>query len=101
WEIYHGRQTTGASLRRLTGTAGTGVTLRSGRFKTINSSFSSNLEQVLTESSRWLAQTCLDIQNSVFDTLDNPVQPRPPTESGIHKGWRPTNLQCQALLLRL
>jgi hypothetical protein len=96
WEIYHGDNVTGASLRRHTGQPGSAVVLKKGFFKTIHHSYRKNLDQARFESARWPAQVCADLHNRRAEYLDGP-----PVKNKVAACTAPSNIQVLRFLTRL
>lgn len=61
WAIYNNTLTTETKLQRLTSKNDNGIILKRGIFKTINYSFSKNLDQTLRNLSLWPSQVCKNI----------------------------------------
>lgn len=61
WEILNNDHKTGAILQRLTNKLDSGVILRKGLFKTIEHSWSANLDQTINLSKKWPADVCREI----------------------------------------
>ena len=96
WEIYKGNATSSCSLRRLGAQAQSDRTLKWGRLKTLNASYSANLSQLLIQGSRLLAQACLDIGNGVDPVIQNssPLVGNPARHE-------PGSFECVMFYLRL
>ncbi|MDD3962732.1 MAG: hypothetical protein PHT77_12830 [Bacteroidales bacterium] len=58
WEIALGDPVTGVMLQRLTDRLDGGIVLKKGYFKTIDHSYSGNLNRVLKEAAHWPALVC-------------------------------------------
>ncbi len=65
WEIYYNDHVNGATLQILTDKLDSGVILRKGYFKTINHSYSANIDNLYYGSSSWPVQVCNDIKNGL------------------------------------
>jgi len=61
WEIYEGNPISGAVLQRLTGRLDAGHILRRGFLRTLNYSYSRNLNRLLMESTHWPASVAREI----------------------------------------
>lgn len=96
WEIYKGDDVTGAALERLTDQLDYSVVLKKGFFKTVNYSYSRNIDLVYSESARWPAQVCIDILNGNTDYLKAyPSQTKAPL---FHV---PNNFQMLLLVIKV
>ena len=96
WEIYRGCRLSCSSLRCFGAKGKSDAILKSGQFRTINASYSANLSQLLTESSRWLAQACRELLNGEGSYKQNPT-----ATAGYSEGGEPSNLVCLIFYLRL
>ena len=96
WEIYHNSKVTGAILQKLNDRLDGGIVLRKGQFRTINTSYSANFDQILAESTRWPAQVCLDILSGVATYFDDP-----PSKSTAPIYLDPTNRQLIFFYIKL
>ncbi len=65
WEIYYKDRVNAAILQQLTERLDAGIILKKGWFKTIDHSYSGNLDQLLFESSSWVVQAATDISNEL------------------------------------
>lgn len=65
WEIYHRDPVTGALLQRLTDRLDGGVVLRKGFFRTLDHSYSANVNHVYLRSAHWPALVARDIQHGL------------------------------------
>ncbi len=74
WEIYKADPVTGAVLQKLTPRLDGGKILKKGYFKTIDHSYSENLDQVLWETSKWPAYVCKNL-DSIVPVLTNSTAP--------------------------
>lgn len=84
WEIYNGKSVTASFLLRLTDTPNVYAVLRKGYFKTVDYSYSRNVDSVYLGVVHWPAQVCLDLLNNTAAYLDGPpicaepgIQPLP------------------------
>jgi hypothetical protein len=96
WEIYYRHPVTGAALQRIAEGPDSLVLLRKGYFRTQLSSYSRNLQLVLTEISRWPAQVCRDILNNEAGYLMSS-----PTRTGGSSFSPPTNRETILFLGRI
>lgn len=95
WEIYKGDPVTGAVLKRNTEKLDEGIILKKGFFKTIDYSYTKNLDQVYFESTIWPAEVCRDIRNNTADYLN-----APPSASKAPIFHSPSNLQTLFFLIK-
>jgi hypothetical protein len=72
WEIYNGENVTASFLLKLTDTPNVFVVLRKGYFKTVDYSYSRNVDSVYLGCVHWPAQVCSDILNDHAAYLDEP-----------------------------
>ncbi len=94
WEIYYGDPVNGVILQRLTEKLDAGIILKKGWFKTVDHSYSANLDQLLLESAAWIAQAATAI------SLGLPVNTEPSaTRANVFKV--PGNLKCLWFLVIL
>jgi hypothetical protein len=72
WEIYQNDHKSGAILQRLTEKLDSGVILRKGLFKTIDHSWTANLDQSIYLSRTWPADVCKEViaQGTFPDTME-------------------------------
>jgi len=96
WEIYKGDDVTGAILQRLIDRLDAGIILKKGFFKTVNDSYTRNLDEVYFESAEWPAQVCIDIQNANVDYLGSP-----PSETAAPILYPPNNFQMVLFILKM
>ena len=61
WEIFEGNPITGAVLQRLTERLDAGKILRRGYLRTVNYSYSRNLNHILSESAHWPASVAREV----------------------------------------
>ncbi len=96
WEIYFNDAVNGAILQKLTDKLDSGIILKKGYFKTINHSYTANVDMLNYSCSTWPKQICTDIKNGVADYFNN----SPSTSSAkIYKA--PANLKMLSLLCKL
>jgi hypothetical protein len=94
WEIYHGDPVNAAILQRLTEKLDGGIILRKGYFKTIARSGSANLDQLLSETSKWTALVAGQVASGI------PVDTEPShTDAEVYRV--PGNLEMLVFLARL
>lgn len=67
WEIYNNENSTGAMLQQLTAKLDGGIILHKGEFSTVKHSYKAQLDQLLTESAKWLA---IAANNLASNTLE-------------------------------
>lgn len=67
WEIFKGDPITGAIFQRLTDKLDAGVVLRRGYFRTIDYSYSRNLNRVLMDSAEWPAAAASAVRQGALD----------------------------------
>lgn len=67
WEIAHNDPVTGVILQRLTDRLDGGVILKKGFFKTIDHSYSGNINRVLQQAEKWPAEICRMLSEEVFE----------------------------------
>ncbi len=96
WEIYYGDPITGAILQRIIDRLDGGIVLRKGFLPTIPYSYAANLNMVVSESSYWPAQVCVDIFNGNSEYLNAPPSQ---TTAPIYRA--PTSFQMVLFLLKL
>ena len=72
WEIYNAKNVTASFLLKLTDTPNAFVVLRKGYFKTVDYSYSRNVDSVYLGCVHWPAQVCLDILNNHAAYLNGP-----------------------------
>lgn len=95
WEIYNDNNVNAAILQRLTEKLDAGIILRKGYFKTIKKSYSDNIDQLYFESSHWIKQVCIDIQNDTAHFFNaSPIK----TSAPIYKF--PQNLNMVLFFLK-
>ncbi len=82
WEIYHSNPVTGAMLQRLTDRLDAGIVLRKGYFRTVQHSWSGNIDRLFMETAHWPAQVATDILNNVNLSWDTKMST---TEAPIYK----------------
>lgn len=88
WEIYHNDDVTGATLQRITDRLDGGIILRQGWFRTAETSYCANRDNVYLGSSHWPAQVCRDLRNGEAAYVD-----AEPTKSDAPIYYRPTRFQ--------
>lgn len=96
WEIYKGDDVTGAILQRLTDRLDGGIVLKKGFLKTIDYSYSKNINKAYMESAKWPAQVCTDILNGNAAYLKDS-----PTTTDAPVFHSPNNLQFFIFLSKL
>lgn len=64
WEIHNGSPVTGVVLQRLTESLDGGVILRSGRFKTINTSYRRSLDRIFFGAANFLAAALNELRRN-------------------------------------
>lgn len=69
WEIYFDDPVNGAILQKLTDRLDSGVVLKKGYFKTIDHSYSANIDKLFFGCTEWPLKVCRDINNGVADYL--------------------------------
>jgi hypothetical protein len=69
WEIFHGDDTNGAILQRLTERLDGGVVLHRGVFGIWKGSWIMNFDRALSGSADWCARVCAEIQNGQLDRV--------------------------------
>ena len=67
WEIFRGDVVTRVTLEKQTLSPGSAMVLKEGVFRTINYSYSRNLEKCLAESVNWPAQLCASALDEIVD----------------------------------
>src|SRR5262249_8427405 len=67
WEIYYKDPVTGAVLQKLTDRLDGGIVLKKGYLKTIDYSYSKNVDQIYYESAKWPSQICSLIYNGKIE----------------------------------
>jgi hypothetical protein len=72
WEIYNGENVTASFLLKLTDSSNGFVVLRKGYFRTVDYSYSRNVDSVYLGVVHWPAQVCLDILNGHAAYLSEP-----------------------------
>lgn len=77
WEIYNGENVTASFLLKLTDNPKVFAVLRNGYFKTVDYSYSRNVDSVLLGCVHWPAQVCLDILNDHAAYLNEPIHTEP------------------------
>jgi len=96
WEIMLGHPATGAILQRLSDKLDAGIVLRKGWFGTLQHSYAANLSQLLSGTTGWMRQVCIDIRNGRADYFNaKPVE----TKAKIYSF--PTNAQMIRFRFRL
>ena len=96
WEIYHDDPVTGCVLQRLTNRLDSGVILKKGFIKTINTSYADNRDNVFIKGTKWPAQISLALQNGDKEIFLNQQSQ---TTAPIYK--RPSNIQMIYFLSKL
>lgn len=96
WEIYNNDPITGAVLQRLTDRLDSGVILKKGYIKTINTSYVKNRDRVFFDCAHWPAEVCTDIQNNA----DNYINAKS-SESKAPLFHAPANYQVLLFLLKV
>jgi hypothetical protein len=86
WEILKNDPATGVILQRLTDKLDGGIILKKGFFKTINHSYTGQIDQLYFASAKWPLQVCRDIENNAATYTDG-VQSK--TSAKVFKA--PTN----------
>jgi hypothetical protein len=71
WEIYYNNYRTGSILQKLTNKLDGGIVLKRGQFKTALNSYSKNVDNILSKSTKWPSQICIDIHNNRLDVFNN------------------------------
>ena len=82
WELYHGDDTTGAILQRLTDRLDGGVILHRGVFGTCKGSWTANFNRALSGSADWCARVCAEISDGQLDRVN--AEPTPSTAAIRH-----------------
>ena len=84
WEIVHGDPVTGVTLQRINEKLDAGFVLRKGWFRTVDHSWSANLDQVMLGSTDWMAQVCRElligrtrVPHGLASTSDAPMREAP------------------------
>lgn len=90
WEIYHRDPVQGALLQRLTDRLDGGIVLRKGWFRTIQHSYSRNVDAVYTAAAAWPARVARDLQRG-YDHYARPDTV--PSKSTAPIYYLPTNGQ--------
>lgn len=96
WEIFRNDPITAAILQKLNENVDGGVVLKKGYFKTINHSWKETFDTVYFESSRWLAQVCIDISTENSSYFDNLA-----SNSSAKMNTYPNNIEACRFLLKL
>jgi len=71
WEIYNNDNVTGVTLQKLTSKSEDNIILRKGFYKTLNYSYSRNLENAYFQSAKLAKEVCVDLQNCNTGYIDN------------------------------
>lgn len=80
-EILYNDPVNGAILQKLTSEIDAGVILKKGYFQTIKHSLRSSFDQVISNTSSWPLQVCIDIDNNVASYIDeNPSKSTAPMQ---------------------
>jgi len=69
WEIYFDDNVTGAILQRLTERLDAGIVLKRGYLKTTKSSYLRNINNIISNTTHWPTQVCIDIINGKAEYL--------------------------------
>ena len=96
WEIFRNDPITGAILQKLNEKIDGGVVLKKGYFKTINHSWRETFDTIYFESSRWLAQVCIDISIGNSSYFDNAA-----SSSSAKMNTYPNNIEACRFILKL
>ena len=75
WELYHGDDTTGAILQRLTGRLDGGIILHRGVFGTCKGSWIANFDRALSGSADWCARVCAEISDGQLERVNGTPTP--------------------------
>lgn len=94
WEIYYKDPVNAGILQQLTERLDAGIILKKGWFKTIDHSYSGNLDQLLFESSSWIVQAATDISLGLTLNAESSK-----TSAPVYKV--PGNVKMIRFLLRL
>ena len=96
WEIYNNKDVTGAILQKLTNDLDNGIVLKKGFLKTIKRSYSANFDSILSNSTEWVKQVCVDIHNGVADYFDHT-----PVKSNAPINKYPSNFRMVIFFLKM
>ena len=96
WEIIKNDPVTGAILQRLTNKLDGGIILKKGFFKTINHSYSAQIDNLYFETASFPLQVCRDILNNRASYIQNPQSF---TEAPVFKA--PSNFLMVVFLSKL
>ena len=93
WEIYKKDPVNGVILQKLTDKLDAGIILKKGYYKTINHSYSANIDQIYFESKKFPLQVCKDLMNGI----DNQI----PSHTKALIFYVPGNFKMVYFLLKL
>jgi len=96
WEIFNNDPLTGVILQQLTDKLDGGIILKKGFYKTVNHSYSGQIDQLYFASAAWPLQICIDILNGAIDI---PGKRESKTKAKIFKA--PRNLQMLLFSFRV